>query len=375
MEALEHFNSREKPKHRPLTLFRLLRGTLMMVIFVCTAFMALVYLAPFSAVFLRFFSVRRSRIATSFLFGTWLSLWPFMFEKINGTRVIFTGETVPRRERALILANHRTEIDWMFLWNFAARKECLGYIKYVLKSSLMKIPVLGWGFQILDFIPVERKWEIDEPAMRDMLSSYRSRDDPLWLAVFPEGTDFTENKCARSQKFAAENGLPILKNVLLPKTKGFNACIETLRSSLDGVYDVTIAYKHQCPLFKDIVFGVDPAEVHIHVNRISVTEIPESSDEAAAWLIERFRIKDQMLSEFSERGRFEGKEIEGELPLARSLVNYAAVVGLAGVGVYLTVFSSARFGHFAGLSCCYLTAASLFNIRPSPILGSGRKSG
>lgn len=53
-------------------------------------------------------------------------------------------------------------------------------------------------------------------------------------------SDFTptflcsEQKCIRNQKHAAENGLPILKNVLLPKTRGFCACLEELRGCLDA---------------------------------------------------------------------------------------------------------------------------------------------
>lgn len=43
-----------------------------------------------------------------------------------------------------------------------------------------------------------------------------------------------EQKCIRSQKYASENGLPIMKNVLVPKTKGFYACLEKLRDSLDA---------------------------------------------------------------------------------------------------------------------------------------------
>ena len=79
----------------------------------------------------------------------------------------------------------------MYPWDLALRKGCLGHIKYVLKSSLMKLPIFGWGFRILEFIPGERKWEFDEPIMHQMLSSFTDRRDPLWLIVFPEGTDFT----------------------------------------------------------------------------------------------------------------------------------------------------------------------------------------
>lgn len=47
---------------------------------------------------------------------------------------------------------------------------------------------------------------------------------------------YSEQKCIKSQKYASENGLPVLKNVLLPKTRGFNTCLEILRGSLDAGY-------------------------------------------------------------------------------------------------------------------------------------------
>lgn len=178
-------------KHRPLTPFRILRGLICLVIFLSTAFMFMVYFGPVSFLLLRLFSIHYSRKVVSFIFGHWLALWPFLFENINETKVVFSGETVPPGERVLLIANHRTEVDWMYLWNLAFRKGSLGYIKYVLKSSLMKLPILGWGFHVLEFISVKRKWEIDESTMHQRLSTFTDIRDPLWLAVFPEGTDFT----------------------------------------------------------------------------------------------------------------------------------------------------------------------------------------
>uniref|UniRef100_A0A6N2MJK5 Phospholipid/glycerol acyltransferase domain-containing protein n=1 Tax=Salix viminalis TaxID=40686 RepID=A0A6N2MJK5_SALVM len=160
--------------------------------------MFLVYFAPVVAVLTRLFSVHYSRKTTSFLFALWLALWPFLFEKINGTKVVFSGDLVPPKERVLIIANHRTEVDWMYLWDLALRKGCLGYIKYILKSSLMKLPVFGWGFHVLEFISVERNWEVDEPVMHQMLSTFKDPQDPLWLALFPEGTDFRNARGAKS---------------------------------------------------------------------------------------------------------------------------------------------------------------------------------
>lgn len=191
MEINQSLQSANGIKHFPLTPFRIFRGLLCLAVYLLTAFMFLVYFVPPVAIILRLCSVHYSRKSVSFLFGLWLGLWPFLFEKINQTRVIFSGDRVPIEERVLIITNHRTEVDWMYLWNFALRKGCLGYIKYVLKSSLMKLPIFGWGFHILEFIPVERKWEADESVMRQMLSTFTNRQDPLWLVVFPEGTDYT----------------------------------------------------------------------------------------------------------------------------------------------------------------------------------------
>lgn len=177
-------------KYRALAPLTVLRGMVCLLVLLSTAFIMLVFFGFLSSVIVRLFSISYSRKATSFFFGAWLTLWPFLFEKINKTIVVFSGDIVPSRERILLIANHRTEVDWMYLWDLALRKECLGNIKYILKSSLMRLPIFGWAFHILEFVPVERKWEADESTMRHMLSTFKDPQDPLWLALFPEGTDF-----------------------------------------------------------------------------------------------------------------------------------------------------------------------------------------
>ncbi|KAJ8767239.1 hypothetical protein K2173_013636 [Erythroxylum novogranatense] len=368
MEIRATQNPDDGAKHHSLTPLRAIRGVVCLVVLVLSAFMMLVYFGFLSSVFIRLFSIHYSRKVLSFFFGAWLALWPSLFEKINRTKVIFSGETVPPRERVLLIANHRTEVDWMYLWDLAWRKGCLGYIKYVLKSSLMKLPVFGWAFHILEFIPVERRWEVDESNMRQMLTSFKDRQDLLWLALFLEGTDFTEQKCIRSQKYAAESGLPILKYVLLPKTKGFCACLEDLRASLDAVYDVTIGNKPRCPSLLDNVFGVDPSEVHIHVRRVMLDDIPISEEELSGWLMDTFQLKDQLLSNFYSHGHFPNEGTEGDLPTVKCLVNFSAVILLIGILTYLTIFSSIWFKIYVSLVCCYLSAATYLNVRPMPLL-------
>ncbi|XP_060189974.1 probable 1-acyl-sn-glycerol-3-phosphate acyltransferase 4 isoform X2 [Lycium barbarum] len=355
MELTQALASEKKPKHFPLTPFRIIRGVICLATLLSSAFICLIYFSPVAALLLRFFSTHYSRKVVAFLFGLWLGLWPFLFEKINETKVVFSGQHVPPGERVLLIANHRTEVDWMFLWDLALRKGCLGHIKYLLKKSLMRLLVFGWGFHVLEFIPLERKLEVDEPVIRRMVSTFTNPQDPLWLTLFPEGTDFTEQKCKSSQEFATKTGLPVLKNVLLPKTK---------------VYDVTIAYKNnQCPTLLDNVFGVDPSEVHIHIRRIPIEEIPASEREASAWLMDTFQLKDQLLSNFIANGHFPNEGTEKELSTAKCLVNFTLVTAVTGIFAFFTFYSFIWFKIYVGLSCVYLSYATYFNFRPQPILG------
>jgi lysocardiolipin and lysophospholipid acyltransferase len=79
------------------------------------SFITLVFFGFISAVVVQLFSISYSWKTTSVFFGVWLTLWPFLFEKINKTKVVISGDIVPSRERILLIANHRTEVDWMYL--------------------------------------------------------------------------------------------------------------------------------------------------------------------------------------------------------------------------------------------------------------------
>ena len=42
---------------------------------------------------------------------------------------------------------------------------------------------------------------------------------PFWMTIFVEGTRLTPVKLLEAQTFASSKGMPIPKNVLIPKTK------------------------------------------------------------------------------------------------------------------------------------------------------------
>lgn len=118
----------------------------------------------------------------------------------------------------------------------------------------------------------------------------------------------------------------------------------------------------------DNVFGVDPAEVHIHIRRIPVAEIPTLESEVAAWLMDTFVLKDQLLLDFNSLGHFPNQGTENKLPTLKCLVNFTVIVALTVVFTHLTLFSSLWFKIYIGFSCVSLSSATYFCIRPIPVV-------
>lgn len=137
---------------------------------------------------------------------------------------------------------------------------------------------------------------------------------------------------------------------------------------LYAVYDITIGYRHNCPSFLDNAFGIDPSEVHIHVRRISPSDIPTSEDQLSSWLMNTFSLKDQMLSDFYAGGHFPHEETETGLSTVKCVLNFIFVMILTGTCTYLTFFSSIWFKIYVSLVCACMASATYFNIRPSPII-------
>lgn len=70
----------------------------------------------------------------------------------------------------LILCNHRTRVDWMFAgWCYAAYAHLNSDLRIVLKESLRSVPVFGWAMQLMMYIFLSRRRDMDIPLIRQML--------------------------------------------------------------------------------------------------------------------------------------------------------------------------------------------------------------
>jgi lysocardiolipin and lysophospholipid acyltransferase len=128
-----------------------------------------------------------------------------------------------------------------------------GHFYIILKESLKYIPIMGQGMQFYNFIFMSRKWAKDKARMAYRLNKLKQKVSgrltgeealrPMWLLIFPEGTNLSQNTKANSSKWAAKQGIEDLQHQVLPRTTGTFFCLNELKGTVDFVYDCTLAYE------------------------------------------------------------------------------------------------------------------------------------
>jgi lysocardiolipin and lysophospholipid acyltransferase len=130
--------------------------------------------------------------------SAWFIFPAVIYEKIFGVKIYFAGDDLRnpnhyyKGEPAIIISNHRTRFDWMFVWSWFLRQGSLQHLKIILKESLKKLPTVGWAMQQFCFIFLARDWEKDEKYMEKALNHFVDHDYPVQLFLFPEGTDLCD---------------------------------------------------------------------------------------------------------------------------------------------------------------------------------------
>lgn len=115
------------------------------------------------------------------------------------------------------------------------------------------VPIIGWGMQFYGFVFMSRKMETDQPRLAYRLQKLNEKHagplsgtnglDPMWLLLFPEGTNASGNTRKRSAAWAEKQGIKDMVHTLLPRSTGSYFCLNQLKNTVDYVYDCTMAYE------------------------------------------------------------------------------------------------------------------------------------
>ncbi|KAK1392054.1 1-acylglycerol-3-phosphate O-acyltransferase [Heracleum sosnowskyi] len=289
------------------------------------------YVVPLGAIF--FFSGLLVNLIQAFFFVT---VWPFSkrtYTRINKVvvellwlefvwladwwagvkiEVYADAETfqLMGNEHALVICNHKSDIDWLVGWILAQRAGCLGSSFSVTKKAARYLPVVGWSIWFSGAIFLERSWEKDEKTLKAGFQRLRDFPCAFWLGLFVEGTRFTQAKLLAAQEYASSMGLPTPRNVLIPRTKGFVAAVNHMREFVPAIYDLTFAFPKDSPppTMLRLLKG-KPSVVHVHIKRHLMKDLPKTNEAVAQWCKDGFLVKDKLLDKHKDDDNFGDGEL------------------------------------------------------------------
>ncbi|CAF3236758.1 unnamed protein product [Rotaria socialis] len=281
-------------------------------------------------------------------FLSWIFIWPFsrkMYRRINyhlgallWSQLTFlyswwSDSTIKiyanpqdvkdlQSEYAIILVNHRYEIDWLVGLVAAQEIGLLGGLKIVGKRSLSLIPVLGWSWLFSESIFLRRIWENDkrvlEHDIQQLLNGYPDNYYFNFLMAC-EGTRFTEAKRLESMKVAREKNLPELKYHILPRTRGFTMIMRGAKGKIPAVYNFMLGFtKDSAPAsFRTLLKG-HSCKAQLYIKRHPTSQIPyEDEAKCGEWIQKLFQEKDRIYDSFVQHDDFDGLGAP-ELPIVRN---------------------------------------------------------
>ncbi|CAN4123348.1 unnamed protein product [Withania somnifera] len=255
------------------------------------------------------------------------------------------------KEHALVIANHRSDIDWLVGWILAQRSGCLGSSLAVMKKSSKLLPVIGWSMWFSEYLFLERSWAKDERTLKSGLQRLRDYPLPFWLALFVEGTRFTQAKLLAAQEYASSAGLPVPRNVLIPRTKGFVTAVSHMRSFVPAIYDATICIPKSSPAPTMLrLFKGQPSVVHVHLKRHEMKDLSENDDAIAQWCRDIFVAKDKLLDRHIAEDTFGEEKLQDIGRPMKSLVVVASWACILILGTIKFLQATALLSSWKGVA-------------------------
>lgn len=272
---------------------------------------------------------------------------------------------------AIVITNHRYDIDWLGAWTFSDKLGTLGNDKAMLKSSLKYVPIIGWGWALNDMIFLSRDWKKDRDNLAKAMDILLTYPRSLILAFF-EGTRFTRQKYEASLKFAEERNLSIrLKHHLLPRVRGFHMMVQRTQEGIKkdpslnfGLFNLQIALENDDNKKASLktILGGQPTTMHLYVEKLDIQSVPTSTEEEVTnYLYNVYKSKDELFEHFLKNDRFPGieKDLQRRVP---TLLNWAAWMTVIYVGFFYHFTSVIYHGLTKGFttgSLIYVSSMSL----------------
>mmetsp|Transcript_26575 Transcript_26575/g.32229 ORF Transcript_26575/g.32229 Transcript_26575/m.32229 type:complete len:391 (+) Transcript_26575:288-1460(+) len=294
----------------------------------------------------------------------------FMVSEVGpGIKVHVTGDELVPGENVLLLSNHKSNVDYMYIWSLFARRDIpncnasVGTFRAIAKRELRNLWIWSMGFKSMGFCFLSREWSTDEAHIVKWLGAIKKDNLPCQIVLYPEGTRYTDAKKPNSDEYARRMGYrPYENELLFPRTKGLVLLYREAREYIPCVLDMTVVYTKNDEILKGSLLGTKAlwavlmgniiapglTDVHIHIHRHPIDQIPDESEKLTRWCMDVWDDKDKLLSHLKQTGSFPGSPIPvDEAHIRRTTIISAGlltVVAVYGSWMFL-IYTKFMFGY------------------------------
>lgn len=252
----------------------------------------------------------------------------------DNTYILYKDIAEGSEGNTLIISNHITYVDWLYLWSLllqTGRK----HISFAVKEGVGKIAPLRLGMDMLNFILLGRSMETDKPRLEKACKTLRASKN-YNLVLFPEGTFICKKTQEEAKEFLdkelekrdqldaftsverAEQDIHItiprdintvFENVIFPRIKGCKYLLDELKDEMKYIMDCTIylnmldsTVKYPADHFtlRNIILGrCSRMQALIICENIELDD--KIRDDITTWMYKTFQKKDKLLGKLKEK--------------------------------------------------------------------------
>jgi hypothetical protein len=162
--------------------------------------------------------------------------WTSMFGAFQP--VVVSGDRFVATDRALVVSNHVSDIDWLYLWRALHLHGAQNSVASCTHINLTRDPGLFLAVHMSEAIAITRGARGTTRAQ--LASGIAAMRPATWLMLFPTGNIATARGVQRERGKRGSLGLRDVRYTLTPHVAPVHQIIAT--GQFDTIYDVTITY-------------------------------------------------------------------------------------------------------------------------------------
>jgi 1-acyl-sn-glycerol-3-phosphate acyltransferase len=185
-----------------------------------------------------------------------------------------TCEQLALKDRVLVICNHPTILDFIYLMHWAKAQNRLKDIRFVSKDSIGNIPGIGKYVKQSQCL-ISRDFEKDYSQIINFCQKLSHKAKYI-LVIFPEGTTICPESKEKSINFSKSNQKPFFKKTLYPRHRGLELILKHLL--IEQFLDLTLFYNddrncYKCNYDIDILFDSYPRNGVIVAKELELSSV------------------------------------------------------------------------------------------------------